>query len=188
VLKIQTQCRSLLDKDIVSVREMTQLIGRLSSTALAILPAPLQYRYLQKATDQRVTNFRLIRKEHNYFRESKIRDSVVDSEPGIKQRKIFDLEASSTCNSIGCLKERLGGLVKGKEQGSLDFREKQAPYKYIGNESSKTSYINIYKKQEVSKQHSHSNGQYGGSVLPSKNGMWKQITSQGMWRTPANGN
>ena len=48
IIKIQDQCQKLLDQEDVSLREMTQLIGKLSSTALAVLPAPLQYRYLQR--------------------------------------------------------------------------------------------------------------------------------------------
>ena len=47
VQRILNRCQNLLDKEKVSVREVTQLIGLLSSTALAVLPAPLQYRYLQ---------------------------------------------------------------------------------------------------------------------------------------------
>ena len=36
-----------LRKSSVSIRELTQLIGRLASTAIAVLPAPLQYRAMQ---------------------------------------------------------------------------------------------------------------------------------------------
>ena len=37
-----------MDEKLMSRREVYQLIGTLSSTALAVLPALLQYRYLQK--------------------------------------------------------------------------------------------------------------------------------------------
>ena len=40
-------CQKILDYKLMFVREVSQLIGTLSSTALAVLPAPLQYRYLQ---------------------------------------------------------------------------------------------------------------------------------------------
>lgn len=41
IMKIMNQCQKILDKDIVSVREVSKLIGTLVSTAVAILPAPL---------------------------------------------------------------------------------------------------------------------------------------------------
>ena len=41
IVKIQNQCQTLLSQKTVSVRELTQLIGRLSSTVIAVLPAPL---------------------------------------------------------------------------------------------------------------------------------------------------
>ena len=38
---IVKQCQDLLTKSSVSIRELTQLIGMLASTAIAVLPAPL---------------------------------------------------------------------------------------------------------------------------------------------------
>ena len=46
--QIILQCKDILNQSDVSLRQLTQLIGRLSSTAIAILPAPLQYRALQR--------------------------------------------------------------------------------------------------------------------------------------------
>ena len=48
VQKILIRCQETLDQKLVSVREVSQLIGILSSTVLAVLPAPLMYCYLQK--------------------------------------------------------------------------------------------------------------------------------------------
>ena len=45
--QIILQCKNILNHSGVSLRQLTQLIGRLLSTAIAILPAPLQYRALQ---------------------------------------------------------------------------------------------------------------------------------------------
>ena len=45
---IISQCQDLSNQSDVSLRQMTQLTGRLSSTAIAALPAPLQYRSLQR--------------------------------------------------------------------------------------------------------------------------------------------
>ena len=48
VTKIRSQCQELLQKPVLKLRELASLIGRLSSSAIAILPAPLQYRSLQR--------------------------------------------------------------------------------------------------------------------------------------------
>ena len=45
---IVSQCQDLLKAKTVTVRELTQLVGRLSSAAIAVLPAPLQYRAMQR--------------------------------------------------------------------------------------------------------------------------------------------
>ena len=46
--KVINQCSQLLNEKEVSIRELTQLIGRLSSSAIAVLPAPLHYRAMQR--------------------------------------------------------------------------------------------------------------------------------------------
>ena len=47
VQKILMRWQKTLDQRLVSVREVSQLTGASSSNALAVLLAPLQYRYLQ---------------------------------------------------------------------------------------------------------------------------------------------
>ena len=46
--KIISQCQSILKEKSVFIRELTQVLGRLSSTATAVLAAPLQYRAIQR--------------------------------------------------------------------------------------------------------------------------------------------
>jgi hypothetical protein len=46
--KIYNQCGDLMNKDTVSVRDLSAMIGTLSATSLAILPAKLYYRELQR--------------------------------------------------------------------------------------------------------------------------------------------
>ena len=45
--QIVKQCQEFQRKSSVSIGEFTQLIRRLASTAIAVLPAPLQYRAMQ---------------------------------------------------------------------------------------------------------------------------------------------
>ena len=47
VLKIREECQQLLQERQVSARRLAKLIGKLTATVLAVLPAPLHYRQLQ---------------------------------------------------------------------------------------------------------------------------------------------
>ena len=48
VEKMNTQCKELLEKSLVTVRELSKLIKRLSSIVVAVLSALLQYKALQQ--------------------------------------------------------------------------------------------------------------------------------------------
>ena len=62
LLKVQNHCQEILEKGKVTVRKLSKLIRRLSSTAIAILPAPLHYRHLQHQQIQKLIC-------HNSFQE-----------------------------------------------------------------------------------------------------------------------
>ena len=49
LLKVQKHCQEILEKGKVTVRELSKLIGRLSFTAIVVLPTPLHYRHLQSS-------------------------------------------------------------------------------------------------------------------------------------------
>ena len=68
LLKVQNHCQEILENGKVTVRELSKLIGRLSSTAIAVLPAPLHYRHLQHQQIQKLIC-------HNSF-EEKVEISV----------------------------------------------------------------------------------------------------------------
>ena len=48
VRKIRDECASLAAADVVSVRQLARLLGRLSASIQAVFPAPLHYRFLQR--------------------------------------------------------------------------------------------------------------------------------------------
>ena len=56
LLKVQNRCQEIrkLEKGKVTVSELSTLIGRLSSTAIALLPAPLHYRHHQHQQIQKL--------------------------------------------------------------------------------------------------------------------------------------
>jgi len=45
---IVSQCQGMLSREVINIRELTQLLGRLTASAMAILPAPLQYQAMQR--------------------------------------------------------------------------------------------------------------------------------------------
>ena len=47
ILKTQKYCEEILSQPLTSIRTLSKLIGRLTSTAAVILPAPLQHKPLQ---------------------------------------------------------------------------------------------------------------------------------------------
>ena len=64
------QCQDLLRKSSVSIQELTQLIRRLVSTAIAVLPVPLQYQAMQH---QQMLELSVA---GNYSSETKLSDKV----------------------------------------------------------------------------------------------------------------
>ena len=50
------QCQMMLSAKKVSIRDLMKLIGRLSSSAIAVLPAPLQYRAIQRQQIQELAS------------------------------------------------------------------------------------------------------------------------------------
>ena len=67
LLKVQSHCQEILEKAKSTVREL-KLIRLLSSTAIAVLPAPLHYHHFQHQQIQKLTC-------HNSF-EEKVTTSV----------------------------------------------------------------------------------------------------------------
>ena len=53
---IISQCQMMLSAENVSIRDLMKLIGRLSSSAIAVLPAPLQYRAIQRQQIQELAS------------------------------------------------------------------------------------------------------------------------------------
>ena len=60
--KVQYHCQEILEKGKVTVRELSKLIGRLSSTAIAVFPTTLQHPNLQHPQMQKLIC-------HNSFEE-----------------------------------------------------------------------------------------------------------------------
>ena len=58
--KVQNQCQKLLDNPVTTVRELSKVLGLLSSSIQAVFPAPLHHRYLQQAKNS------VLKKQNSY--------------------------------------------------------------------------------------------------------------------------
>jgi len=87
---IRKHCQDIMGKENVSIRELTSLVGRLSSTAIAVLPAPLQYRYLQRNQIQALS------KSQNF-------DSIIPLSPQAKGEITWWIENLSLSNGRSLL-------------------------------------------------------------------------------------
>ena len=56
IAKVQKECRHMLNRGVASARELSHLIGLLSSLIWAVLPAPLHYRALQRLKHRALTS------------------------------------------------------------------------------------------------------------------------------------
>ena len=57
VARIRQECQWALQQKSISIRDLTRLIGRLTATMQAVLPAPLHYRNLQRIKNQALRQF-----------------------------------------------------------------------------------------------------------------------------------
>ena len=58
--KVQNHCQKLLHNPLTTVRELSKVLGLLSSSIQAVFPAPLHYRYLQQAKNS------VLKKQNSY--------------------------------------------------------------------------------------------------------------------------
>lgn len=54
IINIQKLCTDVRDSTSVTVRKLSELIGTLTASIQAVFPAPLHYRFLQMAKNQRL--------------------------------------------------------------------------------------------------------------------------------------
>ena len=101
VSKVQKQCQELLQKIQVSILELTKLIGLLSPTILAVLPAQINFRYLQQ---QQIQAGVILQKSDS---EQKLqgRTALVDKKFENLQWSLLDLVSQSSADTGRCIQK-----------------------------------------------------------------------------------
>ena len=156
VQKIMNQCQELYNSSTpIPILELTQLIGLLSSTVQTVLPAQLQFHYLQQ--------------QQIHSQKLKARIDLVDIKPGVVQWLLYCTTTGSGTNANRCLKEGLGSSVSRNLRWSLVQRGAEYAHKHTRTTYSEVSHSDFH-QAESDKINTLSNRQHHCFDLLTKNG------------------
>ena len=142
--KIISQCQNILKEKSVYVREMGQMLWRLSSTAIVVLVALLQYQKIQRQKIAELVNTKKSRFDDSFDRGSEKRDATVDEDPTTKQRENLDKFTAPNKNINRYFFLRLWGLSpRPKHRPTLEISGEERSYKYFEIEGSKVWNFNF---------------------------------------------
>ena len=121
---------------------------------------------------------RVLREKNSSLPRSKEGTQLVDKQHRTEQWEVPYFETPTDNYSNRCIKDGLGGLLPwGQSRGTMDQRGKHDAHQYSGAQGSDTSHTVLHKGQEIPKQYSYTDGQYGGPLLLSKNGGYGESRS-----------
>ena len=99
----------------MTVREIAQLIGKLSYSAIVVLPAPLHYRSLQRQQIEEFSKQKTSRGRFVYLKRAR-RIDLARKQPKTEECEITSKFKTSNNSSFRCINERFGGgLLPGSE-------------------------------------------------------------------------
>ena len=125
LLKVQNHCQEILEKGKITVRKLSKLIGRLSSTAIAVLPAPLLLSSSSTSPDWGINLSQPFRGESGNFGGGKERTVIGGKKLNSVQREILNFSPTiNNNNKLRCIITRLGSiLITGGGGGEGEGRE-----------------------------------------------------------------
>ena len=170
---IVKQCQDLLRKSSVSLRELTQLIGRHCSSAST---TPIS----SNATPANIGVIcsRKLQLRNKIIRRGEDRTAMVGTESSLKQREVSYILPSPVTNNLRCIFRRLGCILsRTQNRGAMDITREKRSYKYFRTESSKICNFNFHSLVPNCKNNPYKNGQYCCPFLFGENGRYsKSIT------------
>ena len=179
VEKIKQEARVMIQKRCVSLRELTRLLGRMSATSQAVLPAPLCYRQLQMLKNHvwsQTASFETevaltdgaIQELHWWMQhlEKWNGKSVLPSEPDL----VLETDASLLGWGARCEETPTGGLWSQEE------RNQNFTHKLSGVTGGSTTCQDICKESHWCSCPSE-DGQYHGHIIHQQDGRYKVIHS-----------
>ena len=112
LLKVQNHCQEILEKGKITVRKLSKLIGRLSSTAIAVLPAPLLLSSSSTSPDWGINLSQPFRGESGNFGGGKERTVIGGKKLNSVQREILNFSPTiNNNNKLRCIITRLGSIL-----------------------------------------------------------------------------
>ena len=161
----------------VSIKNLAKLLGTLSSTALAILPAPLYIMYLHRKTANSKPLFEKRLQQQTSSRSTlQGGNELVDIKPKTFKWEVSNFSPSRTFDTVRCIKDRLGGfLSEDINRRSMVSSRTGTTYKYTRTEGSKICDTYILQIPKGSSSPC-TNGQSSSISLFGKNGRDKKPT------------
>ena len=105
--QIMKQCQDLLRKSSVSIQELTQLIRRLVSTAIVVLPVSSN----AGPANVGVICSRKLQLRNKIIRRGEDRTAMVGTESSLKQWEVSYILSSLVTDSLRCIFRRLGCIL-----------------------------------------------------------------------------
>ena len=146
---IKSHCSKMLLHHEVSVRELSQLIGKLTASIQAIFPAPLHYRHLQNLKHKALARFGHFEATTPLSTEAKD-ELVVASAFECLEWEGTSPPISRCDNRNRSLSLRLGGGLSGSHHGGLMVPNgEKAPYQLLGTSSGFLCCQELYKRSPL---------------------------------------
>ena len=136
----------------MSILELTKLIGLLSLTSQAVLPAQINFRYLQQ-------QMQALKTKRSYCKKvilKKLQGStaVVDTKLKNLQWSLLDSVSQSSANTDRCIQKELGcSKSRGINRGAMVKEGTVATNKCISTESSRISTLTFNKQKSLKEIH-----------------------------------
>ena len=144
--KVILKRQNLLSHPQTTALELTQLIGLMSSTVQADLPARLQIRYLQQQQIESLHQAISYQAEIVLNSLSKTGTPLVGGKIKIKQWKITKAKGTKFSDTNRCIKIRLGSLLQRAVNCGEIVRKGELTYKCSGINSNQVCDSNIHKR------------------------------------------
>ena len=170
--KIKDQCLRLYKASKVTLLDLTKLIGTLSSTIQAVLPARLQFRVLQQ--QQIVSLKQFLPHFGKADSHGKKRVVIVGQQSRTLQWPIGYTTTGTGPYSDRCIQKRLGGCMSRDQNGGSVVQEGTAStYQSAGTFSHKVCHFDICQNVE-NVSHTHSGRKHDSLELFAENGRDKE--------------
>ena len=163
-------CQQTLTSQQITLRELSSLIGKLRATSPAIVPAPLQLRYLQHLLIQKQHLYQCYESSISLDKSCKMELKWWVTNLTLLKGKAIHLEPPEmTIQSDAAKTGSWGATTQTQSTGAVEQGGKPTPHQFPETHSSRTSDKNIHEgiKRKINP---YSDRQHNSPLIPGKNG------------------